>query len=85
MFLSSLVKLGAHGFDALPRYAIGLAILRANEAPFLQAQKYVEGAVRQDMTIACETCYSVYLAVITPFVVDGPTTGAFVQNTLFVL
>ena len=85
MFLSSLVKLGSHGFDALPRYAIRFAILRADETPFLEAKKYVEGAVRQDMTIACETSYSVYLAVITPFVMDGSTKGEFVQNTLFVL
>ena len=80
-----MIELRAHGFDALPRYAIRLAVLRADEAPFLQAHKYVEGAVRQDMTIACETCYSMYLAVITPFVMDGPTKGEFVQNTLLVL
>lgn len=80
-----MIKLGANGFDAPARYAIGLAILRANEVPFLQAQKYLEGAVRQDMTIARETCYSFYLAVIAPFVVDGSAKGEFVQNTLFVL
>lgn len=37
------------------------------------------------MTIARETCYSFYLAVIAPFVVDGSAKGEFVQNTLFVL
>lgn len=37
------------------------------------------------MTIARETGYRAYLAVIAPFVVDGSTEGEFMQNTLLVL
>lgn len=80
-----MIELGTHGFYSLPRYPVGLAVLRADEAPFLQAQKYVDRAVLQDMTIARETGYRAYLAVIAPFVVDGSTEGEFMQNTLLVL
>jgi hypothetical protein len=83
--LSSLVELCAHRLDALPRHAVGLAVLRANEAPFPEAQKHVESAVRQDMTVTRITGDGAYLATFAPVVVDGPTKGEFVQNTLFVL
>jgi hypothetical protein len=85
VFLLSLIELRAHRFDAPPRHPIGLAVPRQNETPFLQAHKHVECAVRQDMPIACETGDCAYLAAVAPFVVDGPTKGEFVQNTLFVL
>jgi len=79
-----LIELCADGSDTLPGRAVRFAILRANEASLSEAQENVEGAVRQDMTIAGETGDCAYLAVIRPFMVDGPTKGEFVQNTLFV-
>jgi hypothetical protein len=56
-----------------------------DEAPFLEAQKDVEGAVRQDVTLAGDTGYGAYLAVFAAFMVDGSTEREFVQDTLFVL
>jgi hypothetical protein len=82
---SSLIKLCADGLDALPRSAIRFAVVRANEAPLFQAHKYVEGTVRQDMTLASETSDCAYLSAIRPFMMDCPTKGQLMQNTLFVL
>jgi hypothetical protein len=73
-----------NGFDAPARDAIGLAILRTDEAPLFQAKKHVEGTVAEDMTIARVTGDGAYLAALAPFVVDGSTKGEFMQNTLLV-
>jgi hypothetical protein len=82
---SALVELGAHGFDSLPRYAVGLTVLRTDEAAFFQPKKQLEGAVRQDKPFACNAGDGAYLATVAPFMVDHPAKGEFVQNTLFVL
>ncbi len=80
-----MIELRAHGFDALPRYAIRLAVLRADEAPFSQAHKHVERAVRKDVTVARVTGDGAYLAALASFMVDCSAKGEFMQNTLFVL
>lgn len=85
MCLSSLIELCANGFDPLPRSAVGFAVLRADAAPFFQTQENVKGAVRQDMPLTCEAGDCAYFTTMRPFMMDGPTKGKFVQNTLFVL
>ena len=57
--------------------------MRADEAPFSEAQKDVDGAVREDMTVARVTGDRAYLAALASFMVDGPTKCEFVQNALF--
>lgn len=80
-----LVELRAHGLDAPPRYAVGLAVLRADEAPLSQAQKHRKGTVRKDMPLARVTGDRAYFAARAFFVVDCATQSEFMQNTLFVL
>jgi hypothetical protein len=82
---SALVQLGAHRFYAPPRHAVGLPVLRTDEAAFPEALKQVERAVRQHKAIAGDAGYVAYFATIAPFMADHPAKGEFVQNTLFVL
>jgi len=85
LILLALVKLRAHRGDPQPRHAVGASVLRADEAASSQPLEQVERAVRQDVSLACETGDFADLTLVAPFIVDSSTKGEFVQNTLFVL
>ena len=81
---SALVQLRAHGLHTQTRGPVGATVLRFDEPPLFQTQEHVEGAILEDVPLAGVAGDVAYLAVCVPFVVDGPTQGKHVQNTLFV-
>ena len=80
-----MVQLCAHGFDSKARGAVGLSVSRLDEAPFPEALKNAECAVRQDMACTGIAGDAADLAVVTAVMMDFATQGEFVQHALLVL
>jgi hypothetical protein len=78
-----VVELGSDAEQALPRYAVGTTVGGSDEAPFPEAQRYVERAVGKDEAVTCDTSDVGDLAVRAALVADGAALGKRMQNALF--